>query len=137
MGTNMQQGFALAHNTDKSMFDYLRRQPDKADQFSKGMRSFSAGVPEYSASYLIEGYDWDALGAATVVDVGGADGYISRALSETYPRLNMVVEDLPDVVAAAEQAPPSDRVRYQAHDFFFPQPIAAADIHLFRWVFHD
>ncbi|KAK6065101.1 o-methyltransferase [Seiridium cupressi] len=130
-------GFALAHSTDKSMFDYLCMQPSKADQFSKAMRLYSAGVPEYSASYLIEGYDWDTLGAAMVVDVGGADGYVSQALSKAHPRLHMVVQDLPDVVAAAEQVLQSDRVRYQAYDFFSTQPITTADVYLFRWVFHD
>lgn len=135
---NAQQGFALAHSTDKTMFDFLRTQPLKADQFSKAMRFYSSGVPGYSESHLVEGYDWDALGAATVVDVGGADGHVSRALSKAHPQLKMVVEDLPDVVAAAaEQASPTQRVRYQAHDFFATQPVVGADAYLFRWVFHD
>ncbi|KAI8946355.1 putative O-methyltransferase [Xylaria longipes] len=130
-------GFALAHGTDKTMFDFLRTQPSKADQFSKAMRFYSAGVPGYSVSNLVEGYDWGSLGAGIVVDVGGADGYVSRALSKAHPRLNMVVEDLPDIVAAAEQAWPINGVRYQAYDFFSTQPVAAADAYLFRWVFHD
>ncbi|KAI0376103.1 putative O-methyltransferase [Hypomontagnella monticulosa] len=130
-------GFALAHNTDKTMFDFLRTQPSKAEQFSKAMRLYSAGVPGYSESYLVEGYDWEALGAGLVVDVGGADGYVSRALSKACPWLNMVVEDLPDVVAAAERASPTDGIRYQAYDFFSAQPIVAADAYLFRWVLHD
>ncbi|KAI0405664.1 putative O-methyltransferase [Xylaria palmicola] len=136
-------GFALAHGTDRTMFDFLRTQPAKAEQFSKAMRFYSAGVPGYSESHLVEGYDWGALGAGTVVDVGGADGHVSRALSRSHPRLKMVVEDLPDVVAAAEQveqaeqASPTNGIRYQAHDFFSPQPVAGADIYLFRWVFHD
>ncbi|KAI1084253.1 putative O-methyltransferase [Whalleya microplaca] len=130
-------GFALAHSTDKTMFDFLRTQPSQADQFSKAMRFYSAGVPGYSESHLVTGYDWDALGAGTVVDVGGGDGHVSRALSKAHPRLNMVVEDLPDVVAAAEQASPANRVLYQAYDFFLTQPVAGADVYLFRWVFHD
>ncbi|KAI0521562.1 putative O-methyltransferase [Xylaria bambusicola] len=130
-------GFALAHNTDKTMFDYLRTHPLKADQFSKAMRFYSAGVPGYSESLLVEGYDWESLGAVTVVDVGGADGYVSRALSKAHPKLNMVVEDLPDIVDAADRVGSTDRIRYQAYDFFSTQPIAGADIYLFRWVFHD
>ncbi|TGJ84797.1 hypothetical protein E0Z10_g3946 [Xylaria hypoxylon] len=130
-------GFALAHGTDKTMFDFLRMQPTKADQFSKAMRFYSAGVPGYSVSNLVEGYDWDSLGAGIVVDVGGADGYVSRALSKANPQLNMVVEDLPDIVVAAEQSWPTTGVRYQAYDFFSTQPVVAADAYLFRWVFHD
>jgi hypothetical protein len=102
------------------------------------MRFYSAGVPGYLESHLVEGYDWAALGAGTVVDVGGADGYVSRALSKTHPQLNMVVEDLPDVVAAAVRQPCSNPcIRYQAHDFFATQPVAGADAYLFRWVLHD
>lgn len=134
---DVEQGFALAHGTDKTMFEFLRTAPSKADQFSKAMRFYSAGVPGYAVSNLVEGYDWGSLGAGTVVDVGGADGYVSRALRNAHPRLNMVVEDLPDIVVAAEQAWPTDGVRYQAYDFFSAQPVAAADAYLFRWVFHD
>ncbi|KIX01191.1 uncharacterized protein Z518_08916 [Rhinocladiella mackenziei CBS 650.93] len=124
------RGLVLVHSTDKTMFDFLRTQPSKADQFNKAMRF-------YSESHLVEGYDWDALDTGTVVDVGGADGHVSRALSKAHPQLNMVVEDLPDVVTAAEQASPTQHVRYQAHDFFTTQPATAADTYLFRWVFHD
>ncbi|KAI2618479.1 putative O-methyltransferase [Hypoxylon sp. NC1633] len=127
-------GFALAHGSDTTMFDYMRARPAKADQFSKAMRFYSAGEPGSSEAYLASVYNWAALGAATVVDVGGADGYVSRALAKAHPRLTMVVEDLPDVVAAAE---PTDRVKYQAYDFFSAQPVATADVYLFRWVFHD
>ncbi|KAI0415221.1 hypothetical protein F5X98DRAFT_347318 [Xylaria grammica] len=66
------------------------------------MRFYSVGVPGYPEYYPVEGYDWDSLGAGVVVDVGGADSHVSRALSKAHPRLNMVVENLLDVVAAAE-----------------------------------
>ncbi|KAH9909710.1 putative O-methyltransferase [Xylariomycetidae sp. FL2044] len=134
-------GFALAHGTDKSMFDYLQTQPAKAERFSKAMQFYSAGVPEYSEQHLVEGYDWASLGAAVVVDVGGAEGHVSRSLSSAYPRLSLVVQDLPDVVATVaeqeETVEGEDRVRYQAYDFFTTQPLAAADVYLFRWVFHN
>ncbi|KAK8064600.1 hypothetical protein PG994_007238 [Apiospora phragmitis] len=131
------RGFALAHETDMSMFDYLGTQPSKAEQFSKAMRFYSAVVPGYAESHLVEGYDWASLGTGTVVDVGGADGYVSRALSKAHPRLNLVVEDLPDVVEAAagkqQQPMPTDcRIRYKAYNFFSPQPVASADVYLFR-----
>jgi len=132
------QGFALAHGTDRTMFEYMQAHPAKADQFTKAMRFYSSGVPGYSESHLVRGYDWGALGEATVVDVGGADGHVSRALGEAHPQLDLVVEDLPDVVAAAaEQTPPMRRIRYEPHDFFCRQPVVAADVYLFRWVFHD
>jgi hypothetical protein len=121
------------------MFDFLRTHPDKADQFTKAMHFYSTGVPGYSEEHLVKGYDWETLGRGTVVDVGGADGHVCRALSKAYPQLSLVVEDLPDVVAAAQtqRLPTMQSIRYEAYDFFSPQTVAAADVYLFRWVFHD
>ena len=118
------------------MFDFLRSDSSKADQFSKAMQFYSAGVPGYSETHLVQGYDWHALDAGTVVDVGGGGGHVSEALCKAYPQLNIVVEDLPNVIAAAKPSP-DHRIRFRAHDFFSPQPVIAADAYLFRWVFHD
>jgi hypothetical protein len=115
------------------MYDYLRTEPIKAEQFSKAMEFYSASVPGYSESHLVKNYAWDTLGSGTVVDVGGADGYVSRAISEAHPQLYMVVEDLPGVVGTAS---PTQHVRFQAYDFFTTQPLVA-DVYLFRGIFHN
>lgn len=31
----------------------------------------------------------------------------------------------------------SKRIEFMVHDFFEPQPIAAADVYLFRWILHN
>ena len=64
---------------------------------------------------------------------------MSIALAEKYPKLNYVVQDLPDIVASGQRALPShlaDRVSFQSHDFFTPQPVQA-DVYLLRFILHD
>ena len=46
----------------------------------------------------------------------------------------------PQVISQAEQALPvnlQDRIRFQTHDFFQPQPVHGADVYLLRHVLHD
>ncbi|KAI0182214.1 O-methyltransferase-like protein [Xylaria flabelliformis] len=124
--TEPQEG-SVAHSAgskklaiDNAMFVFLRTQPSKADRFSKAIRLYSAGRDRILGILSSRELQLNSLGAGVVVDVGGAD-----------------VEDLPDFVAAAEQAWLTGRVRYQAHDFFSTQRVVAADVYLFRWVFHD
>lgn len=51
--------------------------------------------------------------------------------------MTAVVRDLPEVIEAAPE-PPSPRLTFLAHDFFFtPQPVHGADVYLFRMIFHN
>lgn len=102
------------------------------------MKFFSGTVPSNSPLHLINSFPWASLGAGTVVDVGGSDGYISIELAHAFPELRFVVQDLPNVVA--NMAPPpelAERVVFSGHDFFTEQCIKDADVYLFRWVLHD
>ena len=76
----------------------------------------------------------------TVVDVGGSRGNISVALAQTHPHLSFIVQDLPDMIRGAPDAVPAnlrDRVTFMPHDFFLPQPVAGADVYVFRNIFHN
>ncbi|KAF2787637.1 S-adenosyl-L-methionine-dependent methyltransferase, partial [Melanomma pulvis-pyrius CBS 109.77] len=113
-----------------------------ADDFAGYMRS--QGQSEGGRlAHLVDGFDWGALGAATVVDVGGSTGQASIALSMAFPRLQFTVQDLPEVVASAHTAlqvlpaPVAERIRFEPHDFFTPQPQSAPDIYLLRKILHD
>lgn len=93
----------------------------------------------YDSVHAVENYGWDSLGAATVVDVGGAQGHISFALATRFRNLNFVVQDIEAVVDSAESKIPRDlqgRVRFEAHDFFQPQK-THGDVYFFRWIFHN
>lgn len=64
---------------------------------------------------------------------------MSIGLAKEHPKLNFVVQDLPDFIAAGQQALPpdlKDRISFQAHDFFAPQPIQA-DVYFLRFILHD
>jgi chemotaxis methyl-accepting protein methylase len=54
--------------------------------------------------------------------------------------MKFVVQDLPKTVAdGPSKIPPelSDRIKFQAHDFYTDQPVKDADIYFFRWIIHN
>jgi hypothetical protein len=131
------KGFNLAHNTDQGIFEYLTSYPEDGKRFAAGMQTFSADISGNSPSFLLGGYPWEALGNATLVDVGGSEGQISCAIAEAFPKLKCIVQDLPEVIQAANIPKAlSERVHLQAHDFFEEQQ-TIGDVYLFRWILHD
>lgn len=63
----------------------------------------------------------------TVVDVGGGQGTLCCSLAAKYPDIKeFVVQDLAATREAAESFIKSkglsDRIKFEAHDFFTPQP---------------
>lgn len=54
------QGFAVAHNTEKSMFDYLSENPEKAKYFYKAMRAF-AQRPGLEPKHVVDNSAWGSL----------------------------------------------------------------------------
>ena len=104
------------------------------------MTSF-ASYQGHDAEFLVHGYPWASLGHALVVDVGGSEGAHSAALARAFPNLEFIVQDLPAVVDAVQKNKPrtdwvADRIKFMPHDMFTAQPVAA-DVYLFRWIFHD
>ncbi|KAI4256548.1 MAG: hypothetical protein LQ352_002044 [Teloschistes flavicans] len=103
------------------------------------MTSF-ASYEGHDAKFLVQGYSWAELGHATVVDVGGSAGEHGAALARAFPLLEIIVQDLPTVIKAVQKKRQpvdiADRIKFMEHDMFTPQPVAA-DIYLFRWIFHD
>ncbi|PYI04753.1 S-adenosyl-L-methionine-dependent methyltransferase [Aspergillus sclerotiicarbonarius CBS 121057] len=130
-----QAGFSLSQPGQPAFFDYLGAHPERARTFASAMSAYSSG-PENDVSHLCHGYPWQALGPATVVDVGGSTGYVSVALAEQFPQLDLVVQDTAETIGrdALTETP---RVKRIAHDFFTPQPIHGADVYLLRMVLHD
>lgn len=120
------------------MYNYLIAHPIEEAKFSKAMAFYAREVPAFSESYLVDNYEWSSLPeSGTVVDIGGSDGYVSKALSTAHPSLNFIVQDLESVVAPHQSKPtPTPRITYQAYDFTTIQP-AVADAYLFRSIFHN
>lgn len=146
-------GFALAHDTDKPIFEYLAGEPERAARFAAGMRLY-AKRPGTDVRFSVQGWmgGWKSLfsactdqgQSATVVDVGGSHGEMALLLARTFPPSQLkqvIVQDIqaPVIEAASSQIPEDvkDRVSYMVHDFFREQPIRDAEVYLFRACFHN
>ncbi|EXJ72770.1 uncharacterized protein A1O5_03917 [Cladophialophora psammophila CBS 110553] len=141
-----QTALSMAWNLGKgkSLFDWLENDGEgpergwRARLFAQAMQAMDGGG--HDRRYTIQGFNWEGLGGATVVDVGGSSGFISMSLAEKFPALRFVVQDLPEVEDAFNALIPTDlrsRVTFQRYDFMTPQPQYSADVFLLRHVLHD
>lgn len=89
----------------------------------------------FSLEHVIHGYDWAALGKATVVDIGGGIGHVIKVLARAFPLINFIVQDQKAVIdhAVVEQDI-EDRVQFMDHDIFAPQPFSGVDVYFMRRV---
>lgn len=96
---------------------------------------------------LCNDYTPSAIQAGLLVDIGGGQGRLGKALAACYSELQIVVQDLPPIVEKAirmatdedpqQQLSHQNRVSFQAHDFFQQQPVHGAAAYFFRWVLHN
>ena len=131
------QGFALANNTDLGLYDELQKHPERSQRFANAMSARAARIP---VDYLFQCFDWQALGKATVVDVGGSHGSVAIALAQRYPDLSLIVQDFANVVAeGAERLPKQlrERIHFMSSSFLEQQPVEGAEVYFFRAVFHN
>ncbi|OCL11850.1 O-methyltransferase [Glonium stellatum] len=133
-------GFTVAWRHEGTpMFLEIGKNPARAKRFGGAMSSLTGGEG-YEVDYLVNGYPWEELGDATFVDIGGSHGFVCVALAKRFPRMKFVVQDLPKTVAdGPSKIPPelSDRIEFQAHDFYTDQPVKDADVYFFRWIIHN
>ncbi|KAL3426388.1 sterigmatocystin 8-o-methyltransferase [Phlyctema vagabunda] len=127
----MHTGYVLVHGQPRQQI--LAQDPARNMKYDHAMR-------------VVDGYDWAALGKATVVDVGGGMGTVSQSLAKAFPLLDLIVQDKPAVIARARtkagpeislDADARSRVHFMEHDFFTHQPVQDADVYLFRRVFME
>ncbi|KIL63447.1 hypothetical protein M378DRAFT_1047277 [Amanita muscaria Koide BX008] len=94
---------------------------------------------------ILSAFDWKSLPEnALVVDVGGGVGTGSMILAREFPNFRFVVQDISPVEQGLQiwkkempDALESGRVKFEAHDFFTPQPKTAASVFLVKRVLHD
>jgi len=132
-------GFQVANRTEEHFFEALAKGPGKLKRHGTAMAA-NAGSEGYHVKHVVDNYPWEALGEATVADVGGSQGHVSIAIASKYPSLKFIVQDLPSMRPPniVGSIPPEleSRVSLTTHDFFQPQPVSA-DLYYFRWVFHN
>ena len=114
-------------------FDYLAEHLDDAEMFNRAMEGGSAArLPPLLAR------DWQ--GVRTVVDVGGGNGAVLRALLEANDHLRGVVFDLPNVAGSAQReidaAGLAERCVAAGGSFFDEAP-AGGDVYLLAQILHD
>ncbi|KAK3360902.1 S-adenosyl-L-methionine-dependent methyltransferase [Lasiosphaeria ovina] len=134
-------GFSLGHNTSESIYGVIGGGgPELAVRFATAMAVY-ASRPEYSPAFIVDHYDWAALGPETrVVDVGGAQGHVAMALARGHANLaSVLVQDMAVVVAGADAGVPAalkSRIAFMPHDLLAPQTVVA-DVYYFRWILHN
>jgi len=117
--------FKLVHGVD--VWEYRREHPDESDLFDQAMAGLSHGVIDS----LLEAYDFGRF--RTIVDVGGGNGALLRALLERYENLRGVLYDQPHVVEGVDLGPRGEVV---GGSFFETVP-EGADAYVLKWIIHD
>lgn len=116
-----------------TIFDYYAVHRDEADIFTQAMANLSSPA----AIEIAKAVNTD--GVNHVLDVGGADGEVVRAMMRANPALRGGVFDLPHVVPSAQQAARKDglqdRFTATGGDFFASVP--PADLYVLKYVLHD
>lgn len=97
---------------------------------------FFSSSEGYGIESLVEGHPWGKLGKGTVVDVGGANGFASAAISKAFPDLKLVVQDI-RITEETRVDYPDPNIEWMVHDYFTTQPIVGADVYFYRFVFHN
>ncbi|KAI3009319.1 hypothetical protein CBS147346_2210 [Aspergillus niger] len=130
--------FSLAVGDGESVFEFFEKRPDKQRRFRGAMEAVGMDGG-HDLGFVVGGFDWGKVGRGVVVDVGGSSGFLSIALANAYENLSFVVQDYKHTVDEGRAALPShlsERVSFQAHDFFAPQTVAG-DVYLLRHVCHN
>ncbi|KAL1988846.1 hypothetical protein VTN96DRAFT_7730 [Rasamsonia emersonii] len=143
-GEPEQSAFGLAFDTPDSVFRFYEKHPDRQARFFGAMDAVGRDKG-HRLEHVVNGYDWAGLGRRTVVDVGGSSGFVSIALARAFSNLSFIVQDYQHTIEQGRAQLPADleeRIRFVAHDFFSPQPVATeegvnADVFLLRHICHN
>ncbi|KAI1850095.1 hypothetical protein JX266_004474 [Neoarthrinium moseri] len=131
-----QEGFCLANNTDKSIFEVLGAGHARAMRLAYGVKAHDH-FPGFANAEVSELYDWTSLGNAFIVHVGGSRGEIAIELAKSFSEVKLLVQDMEKAIAGAEASVPDElqgRIEFKAHKIFDTQSVQA-DVYLFRLVF--
>ncbi|HZZ81467.1 MAG TPA: methyltransferase [Gemmataceae bacterium] len=122
------------HIFGKGVFEYLSEHPEEAKIFDAAMTGFHG--PETQA--MIDAYDY--TGVNTLVDIGGGNGTVLKAVLGRYPNMKGILYDLPGVIQRAKgnlaEAGLASRCQTIAGSFFEAAP-PGGDAYQMRHIIHD
>ena len=125
---------AFDHLFGMGLFPYLAQHPKEAAVFNAAMTAFST----QGSTAVVAAYDFSPFG--TIVDVGGGQGALLRAILHATPTAHGVLFDLPQVVMGAkeqiEAAGLTERCAVVGGDFFASVP-SGGDAYILSGVIHD
>ncbi|MCE9532048.1 MAG: methyltransferase [Planctomycetes bacterium] len=125
---------AFDHVFQKPVFDYLAEHQEQAAIFDRAMTSIHG--PETQA--MVDAYDFAGIG--TIVDIGGGNGTVIKAVLERYPTMRGILYDLAHVLDRARPAFQNSalgtRCQLISGSFFESVP-PGGDAYLMRHIIHD
>ncbi|KAI4243682.1 MAG: hypothetical protein L6R42_010676 [Xanthoria sp. 1 TBL-2021] len=134
--------FQFAFDTDRTLFQWLDKRPDRMKNFNTWMEGHRQGRKSWFQSFPVERLNSPRIqkntGAVMLVDVGGGQGHDLEAFRNAFPESNgrLILEDLPKTI---DELPDHRKCLMEAikYDFCTPQPIIGARAYYFRSIFHD
>jgi hypothetical protein len=112
----------------------MAKNPQRGHVFDQLMQALHG----HETEALVDTYDFSA--AELIVDVGGGNGDVLRAILESHEDVKGLLFDRPDVVERTRRSLEGHtiepRCRFAGGDFFESVP-AAGDIYILRHIIHD
>uniref|UniRef100_A0A0E0AW80 O-methyltransferase domain-containing protein n=1 Tax=Oryza glumipatula TaxID=40148 RepID=A0A0E0AW80_9ORYZ len=118
--------FGMAHGMD--FWDFTGHDAEYSMLFNKGMASDSHFVVNIVIHECAEVF----VGVRSLVDVGGGNGAMAKAIADAFPHIKCSVLDLPHVIHGT---PTDGIVEFVAGDMMHFVP--SADVVLLKFVLHD
>lgn len=120
---------AFSHQHGDDFFSFLSKNPEKQDNFDRGMAKLST----YDDNAVANAFDFSKF--THLIDMGAGRGGLSQAIANRYPQLNISLFDTSFVI---DQLNPNDfpsNIKLVAGDFL--KAIPQADAYIFKGVLHD
>lgn len=112
------------------VWGYLAANPADGVVFGQAMAAKStAQIADILAAHDFSRYQ-------RIVDIGGGEGHLLRAIIGQHIGVDGVVFDLPSVIEAARTAGPNDRLEFAPGDFF-ETPVPSGDAVILMEILHD
>jgi sterigmatocystin 8-O-methyltransferase len=121
---------------NKTFYEYVREDdPVRGARFDTSMEA-TALDPTVEMSYPFN----SLRDGAVLVDVGGGKGHHCRRLMGQFPKMQFIVQDHQEAVkdlGPVDLGGDENRIKWQGHNFFDPQPVKGADVYLLNSVLMD